>query len=109
MMQFDHDSNVEYWQSEEFFIPYFDPTRQIIGHYYPDFKIRYKNGKTVVCEIKPHHQTVIPTINKKGKRKPLKEALLYAKNTAKWDAASKYCDVRGYEFKLITEKDLFKK
>jgi putative hemolysin len=28
-------------------------------------------------------------------------------NRAKWAAARKYCEERGYEFRVLTEKELF--
>ena len=106
MLMIDHNNDVDWWQSEEFYIPYYDPTRDTVGHYYPDMRVKYKNGKTIIYEIKPHNQTTIPILDKKGKRKPLKEAILFEKNNAKWEAARKYCKQRGYEFELITEKEL---
>jgi hypothetical protein len=36
----------------------------------------------------------------------LVESLTYLKNEAKWKAASEYCKDRGWEFKIVTEKEL---
>ena len=32
--------------------------------------------------------------------------MTYAKNISKWEQAEKYCFVRGWEFKIFTEKTL---
>ena len=37
------------------------------------------------------------------------ETLTYAKNQAKWEAARKYCDKNGWEFKILTEYELILK
>ena len=34
------------------------------------------------------------------------EVVTYAINQAKWEAAREYCKDRGWEFMLITEKEL---
>tara|TARA_B100001250_G_C19578278_1_gene690792 strand:+ start:411 stop:842 length:432 start_codon:yes stop_codon:yes gene_type:complete len=97
------------WASEEFYIPYFDPTTEKIRRYFPDFYIKYKNnrGKLVerVIEVKPLRQCKPPTQNKKTKRY-IQETLEYAKNQAKWKAATDFCKDRKWEFQVMTEKEL---
>ena len=107
LMQYcdDHDEIIE-WSSEEFFIPYICPTDSRYHKYYPDFKIKTKDGRTLVIEVKPEHQTKKPTNINKTKRSLLKEGLTFAKNIAKWKAAENYCKDRGWEFKTMTEKHL---
>ena len=63
--------------------------------------------KTVVIEIKPSSQTVAP-INKKYKRKStmLYEQTMFINNQEKWAAAKDWCKKNGYQFAIITEKDL---
>ena len=34
------------------------------------------------------------------------EQLTYVKNQAKWEAATKFCNKKGWEFKILTEKDI---
>ena len=36
----------------------------------------------------------------------MRESFEYIKNQAKWSAAKQYCDDKGMQFKIITEKDL---
>lgn len=59
-------------------------------HYHPDIKIVYDDGRTEIWEIKPSKQTHLPV------------------NSAKWSAAQDYCEARGWEFLVITEKGIDK-
>lgn len=105
----DENNDVVKWSSEEFFIPYYCPTDSAYHRYFVDLKITYADGKTILVEIKPHAQTVKPVLSK-GKRKKtfLVEAFTYEKNAAKWTAAIKYANERGWSFKLWTENTLRK-
>jgi hypothetical protein len=38
----------------------------------------------------------------------LYEQLTYIQNMAKWEAAKKWCKKRGFEFTVLTEKELRK-
>ncbi len=112
MMQLDHDPTIIEWGSEEIIIGYISPADGRPHRYFPDFffKKKFPNGKieTTIIEVKPHAQTQMPkqTQTKMG-RKFLKEMTTYAVNTAKFEAAQKYCDKRGWTFKILTEKELF--
>jgi len=60
-------------------------------------------------EIKPYRQTIDPkTVDQGKKRKKtiLYENLNYIKNQAKWEAAKKFSEKHGYEFTILTEKEL---
>lgn len=110
MRYLDADTRVLEWSSEEFFIPYFDPSSGRARRYFPDFWARIKD-KTIVFEIKPYKQTIPPILPKKGINVPkkgriIKEAMTYMTNDAKWKAAIKYCEERKWEFKILTEKEL---
>ena len=109
MHYLDNNVNVLEWSSESIVIPYFDPTTNKVRRYFPDFmaKVRDRGGKvlTLILEVKPSSQTVPPQARRMTK-KFLSEALTYAVNEAKWNAASKYCQDRGFEFRVITEYDL---
>lgn len=109
MVYCDEKPQILTWASEEFFIPYYDPTTKKVKRYFPDFYIKYKNihGKVVekVIEIKPLKQCNPPTQKKKTK-KYMYEALEYAKNQAKWKAAKDFCADRKWEFQVMTEKEL---
>jgi len=109
MYRFDKDSNVEWWQSEEVKIPYNDPTRGHYGVYHPDFIVKYKEPAHIeMIEVKPKAQTMMPR-GKPSNKKYIREALTFAKNNAKWEAAKRYCAKRGIEFKILTEEQLFGK
>lgn len=107
----DRSSKVISYGSEEFYIPYYDPTTNKIRRYFPDFIIKVKENtgiiKTYIIEIKPKSQTVPPVKTPKKRNKTLiNEALTYEKNVAKWKAAKEFCDDRMIEFKIITENEL---
>ena len=91
---------VKWWNSEETVIGYICATDNKPNRYYMDLTIRTTSGRTILVEIKPSNQTQSP------KRKKLNEALTYMKNTSKWKYAQKFCDERGYEFQIWTEKEL---
>ena len=93
MIYCDRSENILKWDSESIHIPYVSPKDDRTHNYYPDFYIKYKNveGKTVekIIEIKPKWQTS------------------WGVNRAKWRAARLYCIEQGYEFQVLTEKELF--
>jgi len=107
----DRSENILEYGSEEFFIPYLDPTTNKVRRYFPDayVKIQEANGKIkkYIVEIKPLKQTKPPVAGKKKSKTLMNEAITYEKNIAKWKAAKEWCDDRLLEFKIITEKDLF--
>ena len=60
-----------------------------------------------MIEIKPEKKTIKPQKPQRQTKKYINEVYEYAKNQAKWDAAKEWCADHGYEFKVITEKELF--
>jgi hypothetical protein len=80
--------------------------------YFPDVAIKMSvDGKIkkFLIEVKPFRETIDPkTLNhgKKRKKTIIYENLNYIKNMAKWNAAKKWCDKMGYEFTILTEKEL---
>jgi hypothetical protein len=109
MKWLDENPSVIWWASEELIIKYRSPLDQKIHRYFPDFIVRLKqtNGaeSTVVIEIKPQKQTVKPEQKRKTKRY-LQEAATYAVNQEKWRAADLFCKEHGWQFKVLTEKDI---
>ena len=110
----DHNPNIIYWASEPIAIPYHHPLEQRDARYYPDFliKVNNKKGETDVwlIEVKPHKESIPPS--KHGNKK--KSTMLYEQktwkiNSAKWKAAQRYCKLKGWKFKVVTEKELFGK
>lgn len=107
MMKLDHDPNVIMWESEPLAIKYLSPIDNRIHRYFPDFIVKYKNGKTFIYEIKPLIQSQKPkATTKKSKKRLLNEAITYEVNQAKWKACVEYCRKHGIEFKVLTEKEL---
>ena len=107
----DRNENVLEYGSEEFFIPYFDPTTSRVRRYFPDFiiKVREQSGeiKKYVVEVKPKRQTMPPVqTSKKRTRTYINEVKTYAVNEAKWKAAQEWCKDRMLEFRIITENEL---
>lgn len=109
--------DVIWWQSEEIAIPYLSPIDNKMHRYFPDVILKKKTGpdkyETVMIEIKPQKQTTPPDISKRNNtpsgrisRRYVNEAKTYGINEAKWIAARKYCDQRGWKFEIMTEKHL---
>ena len=107
----DLSENVIFWGSEEFCISYYNPVKQRVCKYFPDFivKLKEESGKikTYVIEVKPKKQTVPPKQKSRITKSFLYEAQTYAVNQAKWKAAEEWCKDRMLEFKVITEEELF--
>jgi hypothetical protein len=109
----DMHKDVLKWGSENVVVPYWNPVKERKARYmvdmYIEYRDKYGNIHKELLEIKPKTQTQPP---KKGGRKKestrqLEEAT-WIQNTAKWEAAKKYADERGWKFRLITEDNLFK-
>ena len=106
----DQNPAVIKWSSETTVIPYVCPTDNRAHRYFVDFKIqvRDKNNqlKTYLVEIKPLAQTMPPTPPQRKTKRYITEVMTWGKNDAKWKAARNYCKDRGYEFIILTEKEL---
>jgi hypothetical protein len=109
MKHLDENPAILWWASEELPIPYVSPIDNKVHRYFPDFIIRTtrKDGseQTSILEVKPHKQTMMPTQKRKTQRY-LAEVATYAVNQSKWKAADLFCKEHGWQFKIITEKDL---
>jgi DNA-directed RNA polymerase subunit RPC12/RpoP len=75
------------WDVEPFAVPYTFEGEQ--RRYFPDLIVQLADGRTEVWEVKPGAQTDLE-IN----------------IDAKWVAADNYCQMRGWDFKVITEQGL---
>ncbi len=105
MVWCDRSSSVTEWGSEEIVIPYISPADGRRHRYFPDFYVKIGRKKYMV-EVKPLRQTKQPKKQKKQTKAYITEVVTYAINQAKWEAAKEYCKDRGWEFMLITEKEL---
>ena len=109
MAYLDESPNVIAWASEEFHIPYENPIDGKQHRYFPDilFKMIDKNQKeiTYLVEIKPDAQSREPVKRKQKQKTFIQEVATFGMNEAKWKAAKIYCAKRGWEFKVVTEKN----
>lgn len=107
----DTNEKIIEWSSEEKCVPYRSPLDGKIHRYFPDFLIKVKESdgsiKKYMIEIKPSKQTVPPPKPKRQTQKYISEVYEYAKNQSKWESAREWCADNGYEFKVITENELF--
>jgi hypothetical protein len=101
----DRNDDIKHWSSEETVVPYYWDIDKRYHRYFVDLKITFKNGKTILVEIKPAKETEPPKNPNKSKRY-IGEAMTYVKNMNKWEAANSYAKDRGWEFQIWTEKTL---
>lgn len=105
----DTNTSILKWASEEIAIKYYNPVKKRAARYFPDFYMEYvdKEGKRKKCliEVKPAKETRPPTYKRRTKNVLIAEAM-YSQNQAKWAAAKEFCLDNGWEFKILTEKEL---
>lgn len=113
----DDHPDVIWWQSEEVIVPYVSPIDGRRHRYFPDVIVHMRDANnklsTKMIEIKPAAQTRPPDPRNKNKtktgrisRRYINEVKTYGINEAKWKAAKNYCADRGWEFMIMTEKEL---
>lgn len=108
----DSTKSVVRWGSEEVVIPYFSPIDKKFHRYFVDFIVETQTPegiKTLLIEIKPKKQCVEPKRRKKVSKSYITEVQTWLTNSAKWKAASEVSKNKGWEFKILTEDDLFRK
>lgn len=108
----DISGNVIRWASEEVVIPYMSPLDKKPHRYFVDFLVEMKTPsgiKTWLIEIKPKKQCREPEKRKRVTRGYINEVQTWITNNAKWEAAKQVSDARGWQFKILTEDDLFRK
>ena len=113
MVRFDEDDQFVKWSSEEIAIPYISPIDNRVHHYFPDFliKARQPSGVHIIrlIEVKPQAQCKEPIKRTKITKKYITEVTTWGVNQAKWAAAKEYALDRGWQFVVLTEKDIFPK
>jgi hypothetical protein len=113
----DEHPDIIWWSSEEMSIPYLSPIDGKYHRYFPDVVINKKidenTQEVIMIEIKPQKQTMPPDLSKKNNtptgrisRRYLNEVKTWGINDAKWAAARKYCEQKGWKFVIMTEKSL---
>jgi hypothetical protein len=115
----DNNSNIVRWGYENISLPYPKPVVKDNGEYglewhryILDFwaEIIGKDGvvKRVLIEVKPEKETRPPVqpkrITAKNRKKYMNEASTYMVNQAKWNAAGNFCNSKGMQFLIITDK-----
>lgn len=116
----DLNKNVKKWGSEIVKIPYIydiDKSQSIsrVRNYYPDIYLEMINKKgqlrKYLIEIKPIKQKERPVMPKRKTKKAMQNYLIasatWIKNQNKWKYANMYCEGKNWEFKVITESDIF--
>lgn len=106
----DNNPNVLEWGSEEVVIPYLSPVDGKVHRYFVDFymKVQESTGqiRKYLIEIKPSKFTQPPAVPKRRTRQFVQEVYTWGVNQAKWKAARDFCENRGWNFEIITEKEL---
>jgi|SRR6056300_894308 hypothetical protein len=106
-MQFcDNHPGVIQWASEAIKVPYKNPLTGKNTIYVPDFLVVYqdKNGtkRAEVIEVKPKKET---TMEQAGRSRQAQAKVIL--NSAKWEAANRYCRQNNLVFRIVTEDDIF--
>jgi hypothetical protein len=110
MRWMDRNSRVLQWGSESIVIPYISPKDGRMHRYFVDNVLILqtdKGPKKFLVEVKPDKQTRQPEHTKRKSHKNiLYEQITWAVNASKWEAARSWCAKNGFEFVILTEKDL---
>lgn len=108
----DRSPNVLEWAAETVVVPYWNPVKNRQARYIVDVWIKYRNKRGEIredlVEIKPSAQTRAPKRGKKKKSTYEEEMMTWMVNQAKWQAAQKFAEERGWTFRLLTEKAIFR-
>jgi hypothetical protein len=120
MIYLDNNEKIVFWGSENIKVPYTKTEwlseaqeyKTSEHTYYPDFyyEMKREDGSItkVVAEVKPYSETVEPVLKQNPTAKQLKNfeysLKMYNKNLSKWSYMIDYCQRKGFEFIIITEK-----
>jgi len=89
MVHLDSDPEVESWSYEQTVIEYVSNIRsKKVRKYYPDFLVKYRDGRGEVIEVKPKRKLEQLTVRKKAA------------------AARAWCSERGLTYRILTEIEL---
>ena len=122
MVYLDNNAKIINWGAEHLSIPYTKTEwvsesqeyRKTEHTYYPDFyyELKREDGtiSKVVAEVKPYSETIEPVLKQNPTSKQMKNfeysLKMYNKNLSKWSYMIDYCQRKGFEFIIITEKVL---
>jgi len=106
----DDNDKIVSWSSEEKCFWYFDEVTKKKRRYFPDFIIDIERDfgiETLVIEVKPQRQIDGPNPKPKRRTKSwMNEVKVYVTNQCKWKSMRNICEDRGWNFKLLSEKDI---
>jgi len=102
----DKNPKIHRWNMEQVIIPYTDRGTGKRRRYFVDFWIEFKDGEIYLIEVKPYKQTKPPVKRKRKTRRYLNEVMTWATNVSKWEAAERFCELRGWHFEKWTENEL---
>jgi hypothetical protein len=107
----DLNENIICWGSENIIVPYINPLDGKVHRYFVDNFVVFKDNKgdkkKFLIEIKPSKQVAKPEPSSRKKKSTiLHEQTTWITNQAKWEAAKKWADKKGYSFIILTEKEL---
>ena len=107
----DSSEKIFQWSSEEVVIPYISPIDNKRHRYFPDFLIQTSKGWFLIevkpsIESKPPKKLVVETLTLKKRRRYKRAVRTWLINEAKWEAAKKVCEIEGWKFQIMTEKQL---
>ena len=89
MHHLDSDPTVVSWTYEQTVIEYVSNIRtKKVRRYYPDFYVKYSDGREEVLEVKPKRKLDQLTVRKKA------------------EAARSWCASRGMTYRMLTETEL---
>ena len=110
MLYCDRSKNILEWGSEEVIVPYKSPIDKRMHRYFVDFivTLKKKNGlkEILLIEVKPKKQCSPPKKKTRKTKRYLNEVKTWGVNSAKWKAATKYAESRGWVFQILTENEL---
>jgi len=110
-LYFDQHPSILQWSSEEVIVDYISPVDNRAHRYFVDFIIKYKDTKgnirTSLIEVKPFCQTIQPELKSKRQMKRyITELTTWGINNSKWKSAKEFADKHGWEFRILTEKEI---
>lgn len=108
----DYNPNILKWASESIVVPYISPLDNKVHRYFVDNFIVVQEGKAIkkyLVEIKPYKQTIPPSTKYRKQEHLLYEQAAWTVNQAKWLSAREYCSKHGFDFIILTEKELIAK
>lgn len=106
----DLNDNIIKWGSETKPISYYSSVDGRVRRYFPDFFVilidKDKKEKKLIIEVKPSTQTKPPKTYNRKRKTIINEQVDWIRNQEKWKAATEYAAKIGWEFVVLTEKEL---